>query len=172
MKPIHAVLLALLPITGCATPSVQGPNSAAAVPAPAQPVLGDFALWIERDYVAPFVAGDVERWLRIFTDDAIGLHNRMPALEGKDGLRSFGSFVAQNLTIAEMTVSLTGIRREGDLAYTWGTYRSRLIMRSTGLPMPGHREDGKVLFVWKKQADGSWKIAVDMGNDLPAPSGK
>jgi len=28
-----------------------------------------------------------------------------------------------------------------------------------------------VLFVWKRQTDGTWKIAVDMGNDLPAPGG-
>jgi len=44
-------------------------------------------------------------------------------------------------------------------------------MRSSGLPMPGHSGEGKVLFVWKKQTDDSWKIAVDMGNDLPAPTG-
>jgi ketosteroid isomerase-like protein len=43
-------------------------------------------------------------------------------------------------------------------------------MRSSGLPMPGHSGEGKVFFVWKKQADDSWKIAADMGNDLPAPN--
>ena len=86
-------------------------------------------------------------------------------------LRGFGSFVAQNLTVPEMSVDLTGIRQEGDLAYTWGTYRSRLLMRTSGESLPGHRGEGKVLFVWKRQTDGTWKIAVDMGNDLPAPGG-
>ena len=36
--------------------------------------------------------------------------------------------------------------------------------------MAGHNENGKVFFVWKKQSDGSWKLAVDMGNELPASS--
>ena len=115
-------------------------------------------------------AGKVEQWLEIFDKDAIGLHNRMPAMEGKEGLRGFGRFVAQNLDVTAMSVKLTGIRQEGDLAYSWGTYRSSLIMRSSGLPMPGHSGEGKVFFVWKKQADDSWKIAADMGNDLPAPN--
>ncbi|MCE2830103.1 MAG: nuclear transport factor 2 family protein [Sphingomonadales bacterium] len=126
---------------------------------------------VDADYIAPFKAGDVERWLMVFTDDVVGLHNRMPAMEGKEGLRGFGSFVAQNLTVPEMSVNLTGIRQEGDLAYTWGTYRSRLLMRASGESLPGHRGEGKVLFVWKRQPDGTWKIAVDMGNDLPAPGG-
>jgi ketosteroid isomerase-like protein len=33
-------------------------------------------------------------------------------------------------------------------------------------------DDGKYSTVWKKQADGSWKLAVDMFNSntpLPAP---
>jgi ketosteroid isomerase-like protein len=126
---------------------------------------------IDTNYIAPFKAGKVEQWLEIFDKDAIGLHNRMPAMEGKEGLRGFGRFVAQNLDVTAMSVKLTGIRQEGDLAYSWGTYRSSLIMRSSGLPMPGHSGEGKVFFVWKKQADNSWKIAADMGNDLPAPNG-
>ena len=109
---------------------------------------------IDTNYIAPFKAGKVEQWLEIFDKDAIGLHNRMPAMEGKEGLRGFGRFVAQNLDVTAM----------------WGTYRSSLIMRSSGLPMPGHSGEGKVFFVWKKQADDSWKIAADMGNDLPAPN--
>ena len=126
---------------------------------------------IDTNYIAPFKAGKVEQWLEIFDKDAIGLHNRMPAMEGKEGLRGFGRFVAQNLDVTAMSVKLTGLRQEGDLAYSWGTYRSSLIMRSSGLPMPGHSGEGKVFFVWKKQADNSWKIAADMGNDLPAPNG-
>jgi ketosteroid isomerase-like protein len=159
-------------LAGC-TPASQsgGPQPAGAVAAAASFSLPAAQARIDADYIAPFKAGDVERWLMIFTDDVVGLHNRMPALDGKSGLRGFGSFVAQNLTVPEMSVVLTGIRQEGDLAYTWGTYRSRLLMRTSGESLPGHRGEGKVLFVWKRQTDGTWKIAVDMGNDLPAPGG-
>lgn len=126
---------------------------------------------IDTGYIAPFKAGKVEQWLEIFDEDVVGLHNQMPAMEGKEALRGFGSFVSQNLDVADMSVKLTGLRQQGDLAYSWGTYRSRLILRSTGLLMPGHRGEGKVLFVWKKQVKGDWKIVVDMGNDPPATAG-
>lgn len=127
---------------------------------------------IDKDYIAPFAAGDVDTWLQILDDDVVGLHNRIPAMEGKEGLKTFAGFVKQNLVVENMSVKLTGLRQNGDLAYTWGTFHSELLVRDTGKPMPGHKVDGKVLFVWKRQSDGQWKIAVDMGNDLPDPDSK
>jgi uncharacterized protein (TIGR02246 family) len=115
-------------------------------------------------YIAPFMAGDIPRWLEVFTDDAVALHNFMPPMKGKEAISQFGTFVAGNLTIAEMKVTLSEVRVSGDLAYSWGTYHSRLLIKATGEPMPGHSENGKVLFVWKRQNDGTWKIAADMGN--------
>ena len=122
---------------------------------------------IDSDYIAPFAAGDVDKWLQVLDDDVVGLHNKVPAMQGKEGFKGFASFVKQNLKVENMRVKLTGLRQSGDLAYTWGTYHSELLMRDSGEPMPGHRVDGKVLFVWKRQSDGQWKVAVDMGNDLP-----
>jgi len=99
-------------LAGC-TPASQsgGPQPAGAVAAAASFSLPAAQARIDADYIAPFKAGDVERWLMIFTDDVVGLHNRMPALDGKSGLRGFGSFVAQNLTVPEMSVDLTGAAR-------------------------------------------------------------
>lgn len=140
------------------------PSSATAL---ADPDLEHFQALINEDYVEPFLAGDVDQWMKILDDDVVGLHNRLPAMEGKPAMRGFGDFVAGNLFVAEMSVTLAGLRHEGEFAYTWGTYSSRLLMRETGEPMPGHREAGKVLFIWKRQADGEWKLVVDMGNELP-----
>ncbi|TNE34558.1 MAG: nuclear transport factor 2 family protein [Alphaproteobacteria bacterium] len=158
-------------LAGCAQHTGKGDEitSAQVVPV-AGPTLEQFQHRIDQDYIAPFMAGEVDRWLQLFDDDIVGLHNRMPAIEGKPALRGFAEFVSANLVVAEMSVTLTGLRQDGDLAYTWGTYRSRLLMGETGDPMPGHNQNGKVLFVWKRQADGSWKLAVDMGNELPPSS--
>ncbi len=166
----HMTLLACVAfLVGCAQPAGEGREIASAQAAPvAGPTLEQFQNQIDRDYIAPFTSGDVDRWLELFSEDVVGLHNRLPAMEGKPALRAFAEFVSANLVVAEMSVTLTGLRRDGDLAYTWGTYRSRLLMDETREPMPGHNENGKVLFVWTKQADGSWKITVDMGNDLPS----
>lgn len=170
MKHMTLIACAVF-LASCSQHGGERPQVASTQAAPvAGPTLEMFQSRIDSDYIAPFMAGEVDRWLEIFDDDIVGLHNRLPAMEGKPALRGFANFVSANLVVAQMSVTLTGLRQEGDLAYTWGTYRSRLLMRETGEPMPGHNENGKVLFVWKRQSDGSWKLAVDMGNELPASS--
>ena len=57
------------------------------------------------------------------------------------------------------------LARSGDLGYTWGTYEFRT-HDAEGKPATRH---GKYLTVWKKQADGAWKIVVDTGNASPPP---
>ncbi|MGH7983124.1 MAG: YybH family protein, partial [Candidatus Udaeobacter sp.] len=59
------------------------------------------------------------------------------------------------------------VARSGDLAYTTGTYE--LTMNdASGKPI---NDRGKYVEVWKKQADGKWKVVADIWNsDLPLPS--
>jgi len=55
------------------------------------------------------------------------------------------------------------ISASSDLGYTWGSYE----FRAKGKDGSAKVEHGKYLTVWKKQADGNWKVAVDMGNAGP-----
>jgi len=52
------------------------------------------------------------------------------------------------------------ISASGDLGYTWGKYE----FCAKGADGAEKVEHGKYMTVWKKQADGSRKVAVDMGN--------
>jgi ketosteroid isomerase-like protein len=53
----------------------------------------------------------------------------------------------------------------GDFVYETGTYALQ-VKDANGNPIT---DKGKVLQVWKKQADGSWKAVADMwSSDLPA----
>jgi ketosteroid isomerase-like protein len=54
----------------------------------------------------------------------------------------------------------------GDLGYTFGNYVLKAKDKD-GKPVV---EYGKYATVWKKQKDGSWKVAMDMGNASPAPA--
>jgi len=56
------------------------------------------------------------------------------------------------------------VSRAGDLGYTTGPYR--LIDQS-----PEHRpiQHGYYFSIWKRQPDGAWKVAVDVGIETPAP---
>ena len=57
------------------------------------------------------------------------------------------------------------VSRSGDLGYTYGTY----VARGPGPQGQIVERHGKYVSVWKRQADGSWKVVVDIGNASPAP---
>lgn len=57
------------------------------------------------------------------------------------------------------------IAASGDLGYNTGPYEFR--PADSKYPV-GH---GHFMSIWKKQADGAWKVAVDMGNRHAAPTG-
>jgi ketosteroid isomerase-like protein len=57
------------------------------------------------------------------------------------------------------------VAKSGDMGYTWGTY-NLAYKDENGEEQKSY---GKYLNVWKKQTDGKWKVAVDMGNDSPDP---
>ncbi|MFZ0735683.1 MAG: DUF4440 domain-containing protein [Candidatus Acidiferrales bacterium] len=60
-----------------------------------------------------------------------------------------------------------GVARSGELGYTSGTYIVNFSEPSGKLIA----DKGKYLTIWKKQADGSWKVLFDMFNtDMPPPS--
>ncbi len=52
------------------------------------------------------------------------------------------------------------VAQSGDLGYTWGNWK--LVAGDTTYY-------GNYFTAWKKQKDGSWKVALDGGNSTPKP---
>jgi ketosteroid isomerase-like protein len=61
--------------------------------------------------------------------------------------------------------TIAGMAREGDLGYTTGPWEFKNDVHDAKPVGWGH-----FLTVWKKQADGSWKFAVDLGISNPQPA--
>lgn len=100
-------------------------------------------------------------------DTIIVMPANEPAVSGKDAARQWaaklmatpGFSLSWQPTNAEVASS-------GDLGYTTGTYE--LKMQPGGALVDDH---GKYTTVWKKQADGQWKVVVDIFNsDVPLPA--
>ena len=60
----------------------------------------------------------------------------------------------------------SAVAASGDLGYTTGPYE----VRGTG-PDRALEEQGYYVTIWRKQADGGWKVAVDQGVATPPPAG-
>jgi ketosteroid isomerase-like protein len=66
-----------------------------------------------------------------------------------------------------MAANKVGVARSGELGYTSGTYDFSMKDASGKIIS----DKGKYVTVWKKQADGTWKVLLDTYNsDLPSPN--
>jgi ketosteroid isomerase-like protein len=112
-------------------------------------------------------AKDLERLLSFFADGATELSPNAPMATGKEALRKVWSdyFASPGFAISWQPTKVEA-SRGGDLGYSIGTYL-QTTRDAAGKPVI---DRGKYVTIWKKQADGSWKVIADVFNsDLPAP---
>jgi ketosteroid isomerase-like protein len=126
---------------------------------------------VQNDYIAPFKSGDVDRWMQIFAEHAVGMHNTVPPLEGRDAIRKFGEMVRDNLIIGQMDVTVDEVRQQGNWAWTRGSYVTRFLPRNAppGAASPPATK-GKFMMLWERQRSGEWQVILDMGNSNERPA--
>jgi uncharacterized protein (TIGR02246 family) len=120
----------------------------------------------DQDWSKAAQAKKVDDWVAFYTDDAIILPPNEPKATGKESIsKSIGELLSAPGISLSWEPEKVEVARSGDLAYTQGKYL--LTMNDAkGKPMTDH---GKTSEIWKKQADGRWKCAVDMwSSNLPA----
>ena len=103
-------------------------------------------------------------YMSYYADDAVEVPNGGPIIQGKVNIAKGMGFLDQKDNHLTWTPVGADISASGDLGYTYGTYEFRSKDKD-GKPVVGH---GKYTSIWKKQKDGSWKVALDMGNASPA----
>ena len=111
---------------------------------------------------------NVDDIVSFYADDASMLPPNMPIATGKPAIHGvWAAFLGNPGFSASWESTKAEAALSGDVAYDIGTYQ--LTMNDPqGKPMADH---GKYLVVWRKQADGKWKAAVDMfSSDLPLPA--
>ena len=112
-------------------------------------------------------AGDLDGTVAYYTEDASVLAPNAPIASDRQSIRAaWASLLGSGASISWQATKVE-VARSGDLAYIVGVYQ--LTMKDPkGNPAPDH---GKFVEVWKKQADGKWKVVADIFNsDLPAPA--
>jgi ketosteroid isomerase-like protein len=103
-----------------------------------------------------------------FLDDANVLAPDMPMARGKEAcVAIFAALEALPEYSLSWKAEIAEVGGAADLGYTIGPYHMEY-QDPEGNPVI---IDGKFMTIWKKQADGAWKIAVDMFNTDGAPPG-
>jgi ketosteroid isomerase-like protein len=110
-----------------------------------------------------YSAKDLDRSVAFCDEEGSMLAPNTPIATGKAALAKAiaGDFAHGDLA---WHPNKAGVARSGELGYTSGTYEQRFKNASGKTVL----DKGKYLTVWKKQADGTWKVLFDMFNsDLP-----
>ena len=117
---------------------------------------------VGRAYQDAINAEDVDGIVAVFAQDGISLPPGWEPLRGHDEIRRFWEGQVTGVIGAGSSTTMA-IYGEGGLAYDAGTY----IYTYTDTTGVTRTRYGKFLGVYKKQADGSWKLAADMWNLTP-----
>ena len=165
MKPLIVRLtplaLALL-LFGCAQAPPAPPDTRAAD----EQAIRD----METAWVKEFAAKDMDKIVAHYADDGTVLLSNAPTMVGKDAIRAG---LKDAIADPTFTVDLKTVKVEvskDNLAYSQGTYSTKATDAKTQKLIA---ETGRYVEVYKKQADGSWKIVEDINSpDAPAAPAK
>jgi uncharacterized protein (TIGR02246 family) len=109
---------------------------------------------------------DVDGILANYAEDAAWLPPNAEMVTGKRGIRAgWAQFIDNPGFNIDWQIDKVEVARSGDLAYVLDSYQLALV-NAQGKTIDDH---GKDMAVWKKQADGSWKITAEsFSSDVPA----
>lgn len=117
------------------------------------------ALWDE--YEASLSAGDVDRWVELWTEEGIQLPPGEPAVVGKEAIRARNKAALTDLFDIEMSITNEEVQVGGEWAVARGVYTATLTPKAGGDDV---LVNGKYMTLLQRQADGSWKIYRDIFN--------
>jgi len=117
------------------------------------------------EWTAAFNTGDVAGLMACYTEDAVRMPPAASAYAGKEAIEEAFRGLFEQFT-AELKWPTDEIVVADDWAFHRGTYTASLTPVAGGKVI---EEAGKVVVIFQRQPDGSWKIAREIWNrDLPS----
>lgn len=123
---------------------------------------------LDAQWSAAAGAKDLDKTVSYYAESAIVMPPNAANATTKDAIRSaWKEMLARPGAGISWKATKVEVAKSGDLAYVSGTYEDTMTDAS-GKPV---KDRGKYVEIFKKQADGTWKVVADIWNsDLPVAS--
>ena len=113
-------------------------------------------------------ANDVDGILSLFTDDAVFMPPNAPVVSGRAEYAPWIEAALSSMSISVHSIELTDVEGAGDFAVAWGVFSEEFTLEGAEEPFV---DQGKILFLLRRQEDGSWRFTREIWNsDLPLPA--
>lgn len=118
---------------------------------------------LDREFSEATAQGGGKAFASWFAPDGVTLGNGNPPVVGRDAIAAVATWSPQEYRLTWTTAGAR-MNRERDYGFTWGTYTGVVKAKNGDVS----RKTGRYILVWKKQADGQWKVELDASNTGPA----
>jgi len=113
---------------------------------------------ITDDFNAAINAGNIDKLVSLYTDDAVRIPPNKQALVGKEAIRSLFQEQLDQFTVQNEGV-IVDLKVSGDLAFVRGSWTSINTPKTGGEPL---KYNGSFVSVIQKQPEGSWKVICNI----------
>ena len=122
---------------------------------------------LDAQWSAAAGAKDVDKTVSYYAESVVVMPPNAPSATTKEAIRSaWKEMLTSPGAAISWKATKVEVAKTGDLAYVSGTYEETMTDAS-GKPV---KDRGKYVEIFKKQADGTWKVVADIWNsDLAAP---
>lgn len=172
-------------ISGRGATGQQAPGTIPGVPQPVMPAIPDSAqsdyrlippssplvvtpgvlllLDLEGRFAEDVAAGGGKAFGAWFAEDAVTLNNGKAAVLGRGAIAAAADWDPKKYSLTWVAQGAQ-MGPSNDMGFTWGHYEGR----STGTGGKSVITTGRYITIWKKLADGSWKVAMDASANEPS----
>ncbi len=105
--------------------------------------------------------------MQYYEEDVLEMSPNAPSLKGKKAILEFQqSMFQKGMRFNAVEFTTQEVESDGSVGYEIGAYTMTITMP----PMGEMKDHGKYISLWRKQADGSWKLHAEMwSSDMPMP---
>jgi uncharacterized protein (TIGR02246 family) len=117
-------------------------------------------------FTAAFNRGDAASVAELYTENALTMPPNSDAAQGREAIQKAleGEF---KMGAKDLTLTTVSVEGSGDTAYETGTFTIKVTPEGKA----AMTDSGKYMAVWKRGADGMWKLHADIWNSSLPSSG-
>jgi uncharacterized protein (TIGR02246 family) len=168
LSPRYSII-AVLALAACTTKEARRPDTAAPAtatlaggPAPDVAAVRQAIEATNARFDTAAVKGDTSALAGFYAEDAILMMSGSPAARGHEAIAKSFAGMGAAMKLSTFKLETQDVIVAGDYAIETGAYDMTAQPAAKGAKQ--QHEVGKYLVLWKKQADGSYKILRDIAN--------